>query len=572
MAGTGFQSRVATVLKCRNFKGRDLALGVLLALAVAPMVFGAESGDVVALVYNRRLPASKKLADYYSQRRHVPAGQVFGFDLPIIETITRADFREQLQKPLLVALEKNGLLGFKADIKPAAADKPGEIIRSPNAAKIRYLALCYGVPLRILSDPNLAEPGADKVRPELRRNEAAVDSELALLPLIDRAHLFGPVHNPLYGATDGAWFQPTNGVLMVARLDGPTPEIARGLIDLAIQAETNGLWGRAYFDLRGLTNGDYKLGDDWIRGAAQAVRNAGFETIIDEKPETLPQSFPMSQIAIYAGWYDGAVSGPFTLPAVEFMPGAVAYHLHSFSAHTIWTTNQYWVGPLLAKGVTATMGCVDEPYLAGTPNISFFFQQLLKGFSFGEAAYACQESLSWQTTVVGDPLYRPFLKSPPQQHFDLQQRTNKLIEWSHLKIVNLNLIQNVPAKEASDYLEKESISKGSAVLQEKLGDLYTAQGKPMSATNAYGAALRLDPSPQQKIRLLFVLAEKDIALNRQKEAYDLYHRLLKEFPHYPDLAGVYLRLLPLAESLGKKKEAEKLQRDLNRLNPPPAKL
>jgi len=32
--------------------------------------------------------------------------------------------------------------------------------------------------------------------------------------------------------------------------------------------------------------------------------------------------------------------------------------------------------------------------------------------TFGEAAWAAQPVLSWQTTVVGDPLYRPFAKEP----------------------------------------------------------------------------------------------------------------------------------------------------------------
>ena len=182
-------------------------------------------------------------------------------------------------------------------------------------------------------------------------------------------------------------------------------------MDKAIQAETDGLWGRAYFDLRGITNADYKLGDDWIRGASEICRRLGFETVVDENPGTFPVSFPLSQVAFYAGWYDESVSGPFTRPIVEFMPGAIAYHLHSFSAGTIRSTTRNWVGPLLAKGATATMGCVNEPYLTGTPDVATFFARILFfGFSFGEAAYAAQGQLSWQTTVIGDPLYRPFGK------------------------------------------------------------------------------------------------------------------------------------------------------------------
>ena len=45
--------------------------------------------------------------------------------------------------------------------------------------------------------------------------------------------------------------KPENGVMMVARLDGPSPEIAMRLVDQAMEAEREGLWGRAYFDSRG---------------------------------------------------------------------------------------------------------------------------------------------------------------------------------------------------------------------------------------------------------------------------------------------------------------------------------
>ena len=72
------------------------------------------------------------------------------------------------------------------------------------------------------------------------------------------------------------------------------------------------------------------------------------------------------------------------------------------------STTQNWVGPLIAHGADATMGCVYEPYLALTPHVDIFTRRLLDGDSFAEAAYACQPGLSWMTTVVGDPLYQPF--------------------------------------------------------------------------------------------------------------------------------------------------------------------
>src|SRR5581483_6204582 len=148
-----------------------------------------------------------------------------------------------------------------------------------------------------------------------------------------------------YRTTNAAAMNPTNGadgILLVARLDGPTAGIARALVDKAMQAEADGLWGRAYFDLRGITNGPYKIGDDWMRHAAEACYLLGFETAVDQRDGTFSPGFPLSQVAFYAGWYDGNVSGPFAQPTVEFMPGAFAYHLHSFSATTLRSTTRQW--------------------------------------------------------------------------------------------------------------------------------------------------------------------------------------------------------------------------------------
>ncbi len=461
----------------------------------------AESGEAVVVVYNSRLPESKEVARHYAERRKVPAQQVIGFDLPTGETMSRAEYRNDLEKPLLKFLESKGLFSFRADFNSTKSTDDG-----PNwklkEAKIRYTVLCYGVPLKISRDNGLIEPGAEKLKPELRRNEAAVDSELATLPLNDPKRLLaGPAVNPFYGTTNAATLHPTNGILMVARIDGPSAAIARGLVDKAMAAETNGLWGRTYFDLRGVTN-EYKLGDDWIRNAANVCAHFGFDVIVDDKPETFSTDFPMSQIALYAGWYDATVSGPFAKPSVEWMPGAIGYHLHSFSAASVRSTNQNWVGPMLASGVTATMGAVDEPYLMGTPDVGTFFARLMFfGFSFGEAAYASQGGLSWQITVVGDPLYRPFARKPQELHEDLLARKSKLIEWSHLRVVDLNVAQDYPLAEVVAYLESQPITKTSAVLMEKLGDLYFAQGKPASANQAYKDALKLEVTPLEKARL-----------------------------------------------------------------------
>jgi uncharacterized protein (TIGR03790 family) len=423
---------------------------------------------------------------------------------------------------------------------PANGAIPAHTEERVERSKIRYAVLCYGMPLKIAPSVTQDPAEAARMRPEFRRDEAAVDSELAWLPLIKmNVSLVGPLPNLLYCCTNRAMMSPLNGVLLVARLDGPTPEIANGLVDKALAAESNGLWGRAYFDTRNeATNDTYYLGDEWMFAGAKICRELGFDVEVDTNSATFPASFPMSQIAIYAGWYDGDVSGPFTLPHVEFMPGAFAYHLHSFSADTLRSETANWCGPLLAKGVTCTMGCVYEPYLQFTPNIAFFLQSWANGYTFGEAAWASQAALSWQNTVIGDPLYQPFGRPPAELHAQLAKTGNPLIEWSFERLVNLDLARGVGEMQLEQFLENLPATAKSAVLTEKLADLCDALGKPSSAIENWQAALKLDASPQQRIRIRRTLEEKLVALGRQADAAADDEQLLAESPQYPGRAQI----------------------------------
>jgi len=538
-------------------------------------LMAAEPGDAVVVIYNSRVPESRQVAAHYASVRHVPAAQVVGLDLPAGENMTRSEYREQLQQPLLQFLEREKLFVFEPDrlspgtnreALPAFRARPRQRL---TGSKIRYAVLCFGVPLRILDDPQLAEPDLDEVSPELRgRNGAAVDSELILLPRSrQELRLAGPLENPCFAVTNAALLNPLRGVLMVSRLDGPDAAVAGKLVDRATQAETNGLWGRAYFDLRGLTGGDYKKGDDWLRAGAEAARRFGFETVVDERPETFSAAFPMSQIALYAGWYDGQASGPFTRPGVEFMPGAFAFHLHSFSAHTLRSTNQYWCGPLLAEGVTATMGCIDEPYLDGEPNMAVFLSRWLQlGFSFGEAACAAQRFVSWQTTVVGDPLYRPFGGNPQKLHEELLRRRSPLLEWSILRWVDLNLARGAPVADWARYLETEPATQQSAILTEKLAELYNMEDKPELALKSFRQALALHPTPQTAVRLTLALGGQLVAAGQQAQALKLYDVFLQKNPGWPGALSLCQEMEALAGKLGDRARAARYAEEIQKLS------
>ena len=196
------------------------AVLLCLALGLRPLC-GADSGRSVVLIYNSLLPESRDVARHYAAVRNVPPGQIIGLDLPAGETMTRAEYRGELEAPLLDFLQRQTLMVF-----PPAAASTNTV--KPIEAKVRYAVLCFGVPLRIAEDSSLREPGADTLAEGVRRNGAAVDSELCLLPSRDPARLLaGPLLSPWYGTTNPLALSPTNGLLLVARLDGPTAAIAR---------------------------------------------------------------------------------------------------------------------------------------------------------------------------------------------------------------------------------------------------------------------------------------------------------------------------------------------------------
>ena len=546
-----------------RFLSRILAVYVFLGSGVLTQPLQAEmnSGGEVVLVFNTRVPESRLVAEHYAQMRHVPKNQILGYSLTSAEAMGREEFTDQLQKPLLKDLQRMGLMHL-------VTRQTGTHI-NVQESKIRYLVLCFGVPIRINQDDHFQSLQAEKLQRELRRNGAAVDSELACLPIQNEDFKYnGFIKNWVYNANKEGLFNPTNGLLMVTRLDGPSAEIAMHLVDKAMLAETNGLWGRVYIDVRGLTNGNYMKGDAMFTNSAGGCRQAGYDTVVDSNESTFPPEFPMSHIAIYAGWYNENVSGPLAEPNVEFMPGAFAYHLHSFNASTIRSPNKRWVGPLLAKGATVTFGSVDEPYLEFTTDVTALLARwVLLGFTYGEAAYAAQPVLSWQTTIIGDPLYRPFVPNLSQRHEELKKSNSPYLEWSYNRLCNLLLMNsNSPAKVIGS-LEELPLTQSSPILQEKLADLLIETGEFSKAIEALQKALKLSSSRQQKVRLTLNLASLFKTANKQEELFDLYSKFVVENRDYPNKLSIYKELAELAHKLGKIQEAESYDRIIKSLVP-----
>jgi uncharacterized protein (TIGR03790 family) len=529
-------------------------------------------GAEVVVVYNSNLPASREVAEYYAAQRDVPKNQLIGLALSDSQTnrIDRPAFLKKMVEPLIRELSERKLVRFQSEVRPASNNVASRVVYSVSQSKIRYLLLCYGLPYFIPPDPNINpfrdEGIATNTPPEMVRNQASVDAELVLLPVFGRAPYSGAFSNPAYGETNTDSLHPTNGIMLVSRLDGPTPELAKGLVDKARVAERDGLNGRAYFDLRGIKSGNYKLGDDWIGRAAEVAEAIGFETYVDHEEATLRVGFPLSEVALYAGWYSMQVTGPFTLPTVEFMPGAIAYHLYSFSAVNPRDAKNCWVGALIAKGAAVTMGCVDEPYLAITPDIGVFLERLaLQRMTVGEAGVACQPGLSWQTVVIGDPLYKPLGRHPFELEEWFKLHPNPLMAWALERKVNLYLRMGRDRDILQRYLLEQPLATNGPVLSEKIAVMAAQRENWEEAAKWARVALLHGATPQQRVRLYREIAEWQ-RTSDPLSALAALEEFVSEFPDHPDLPAVLREQLGLATKVGRVEMITRLTEKILQLN------
>ena len=378
-----------------------LLIGFSVTAASAQLITEWDAAAETAVVFNPDFPGSAELAAYYAEKRHIPKERVIGLRCSQEDSISRGEFESQLRGPLLQLFESRHWW----NAEPPLPGKPltGDGIPSPMTAshKVRVLVLMRGVPFQI-------RRATQKPR-QAEEDEASVDSELAVLGLT-KPPVKGGLRNPYFDQQTRFSHAPnTSGILIVGRLDGPDDPTVKRMIDDAIDAEQTGLLGRAVIDLA-QKSGAYQEGEDWLKRSADSFRRAGIPVYIDKSEDVLRAGWPLPDTILYFGWYTDHITGALASPTFHFKRGAIACHLHSFSASIIRSHDKAWAGPLLSHGAAVTFGNVFEPYLALTLHFDIFNKRLLEGFTVGEAAWNATPALSWMNVVVGDPLYRPFGK------------------------------------------------------------------------------------------------------------------------------------------------------------------
>lgn len=487
----------------------------------APPLRPTKESAATLVIYNRNDPSSKELAEYYAERRRIPEEQVVGLSCPATEEITREDYRQTIERPLRRLFDEKHW--WETRVVSGAR-------REVKSNKIRFVALIRGMPLKIRTTIVPPEPGQPAPAPPHAgdpvgsHDEASVDSELALLGAFAENH-FGAVPNPYFRRftpiMDASSLAP---LMLVARLDAPTVATVRRMIDDAIAAEQNGLWGWAYIDARSIPESGYREGDNWLRQAATDCWANGVPVILDEMPEVFPQGFPVRQAALYYGWYTDRITGAMADASMEFSRGAVAVHIHSFSAATLRDPLAGWTGPLLERGATASLGNVYEPYLTLTTHLDVFNERLLKGFTLAESAYIGLKVLSWMSVVVGDPLYRPY--AAPLNVTWRPPSSGPVAPWVSLR---RTLVQAGRMGVAQPlYLARYARQERTGAAYEALGMLQSFLGESRDALESLEEAGKLYKSREEKFRTLIERVRILQMLGNKPAALALVQAALKE--------------------------------------------
>jgi uncharacterized protein (TIGR03790 family) len=470
----------------------------------------------VAVVYNLAVRDSRKLAKLYCETRGVPEDNLIGLDLPLSADIPRADYVAKIQNPLRDEFDRKAWWS-------RSKDAAGVLL--PTSNDIRVLVLMHGVPLRIQPAPL---PENVKVAPEDPvggRNEASVDSELAM---------FGVEGVPIEGVLKNVYFQSDKSfsesrfpfLILTARIDAANVETCERMIREPVQVEKAGLWGKAYVDIAN----KFPQGDEWLGAIVTANLKTGIPTVVDRFNDTFPMNYPMTDAALYYGWYDWHLSGPFLNPGFRFRKGAVAMHLHSFSAEQLTDPTKNWSAGMLEKGAAVTIGNVYEPYLGLSHFFEILHKRLLEGHSWVEACWMAMPVASWQGVVLGDPLYRPFLRLDGSGEIAPEDNDYRAVRAAFSK-------WPADPDERKKQLMLAAERMGSGILAEAIALEGAEAGRPSEAETWFRNARNYYKSRSDRFRQDFHQVVMDRTFGRKEIAVKTLRAMEKDYEGMPETSA-----------------------------------
>ncbi len=494
-------------------KLRSVLVFSALVFAVTPAFAEKPLAPATIVVFNKDIPESVELAKFYAEKRGIARNHLVALSCSKTEEISRDEYDTMIRDPLRAAFSERNWWSV-------SEPHDGHVNVTNNS--IRFVALIKGVPLKIR--PASDYPGDKPSGPPIgNRNDASVDSEIAALGAFSD-QISGALPNPYFQSFRAITEVDNSVLLLVCRLDAPQAATVRRMITDAVEAEKTGLWGRAYIDGAHNSGGGLGVGDQWLAETRDQLHKVGVPLIYEDTAEIFPSSYPMTDCALYYGWYAPNLAGPFTQFDFQFTPGAIAVHIHSFSASTLHDENANWAGPLLSRGAAATIGNVYEPYLQLTAHLNVFNDRLLHGFTFAESAYMSVQTISWMSVMVGDPLYRPYaawLSLDPKAPGEKPPS-----DWSAYHEFAVKNAALPPAEYRKAGIQLASRTR-NAVMLEDLGLFEAASQNYVGASGCFDLARTTYTKRDDILRTVLHEADALAKQNKAKRGADLIRSVLR---------------------------------------------
>ena len=364
-------------------------LKILFSGTLLPLCGQTSLNERVLVVYNASVSDSLAVARYYMEQRQIPESNRCRISVESTDYLKQQEYESRVKTPVRRCIEALG------------------------KQKILYIVFSYQTPYVVtIGDRGFAlDSNIADIWDEYSNSRPG--NEVGDHPYFGEAQSQGNVYAPFVPLAAYRDLPRAANLYSVWRLDAANANLAKGLVDKALYAETHGLSGKGCFDLQygsvdGLADYGSAAGDWDIHQSAELARRAGFEVVEDDTRAefgTPPAPLRCDGAALYAGWYSlNHYNDAFT-----WNPGAIGLHLDSASAQnprggTNWSANA------VMKGITITSGATAEPYLEGLAHPDQVFLYLFQGANAGDALLRSTRWLKWMILNIGDPLYRPFPK------------------------------------------------------------------------------------------------------------------------------------------------------------------
>jgi len=312
--------------------------------------------------------------------------------------------------------------------------------------------------------------------------------------------------------------------------------------------------------------GPHRQGNQWMELIATRLQDLCYGPEVNRESGTFSTGARFDLPALYFGWYAGKANGPFLLPGFRFAPGAIAVHIHSFSAATLRSDSSGWCGPLIARGAAVTTGAVFEPYLQFMHYPHLMLEALAKGKNVGDAACYALPSLSWQNVLIGDPLYQPFLRGLDEQWLKRDRLPPR--QRSYVALREIQRLDGTGLREEALGLARaEQAAHSSLVMGVQLAEMLLEREDATGAAEALGFAAHLKQVPANDWALLRRAGDLLETAGDEAAAVRVYANLI-ELRGAPDELRVdWLRRgVRLASAAGDLKQAMAWEQEANRLS------